>query len=66
MFPSFLTTLFFSISVVCGHRSAKIVGGNRSQLLAAHIRHLLSFRLGLHRRARLDGRNLPAVFCSAA
>ncbi|MDB6111231.1 MAG: hypothetical protein JWR69_2981 [Pedosphaera sp.] len=30
MFPSFLTTIFFSISVVCGHRSAKIVGGTEA------------------------------------
>jgi drug/metabolite transporter (DMT)-like permease len=30
MFPAFLTTIFFSISVVCGHRSAKIVGGSEA------------------------------------
>src|SRR5580698_10473467 len=28
MFTSFLTTIFFSISVICGHRSAKIIGGS--------------------------------------
>src|SRR4051812_21109049 len=30
MFPAFLTTIFFSISVVCGHRSAKLVGGSEA------------------------------------
>lgn len=28
MFAAFLTTIFFSISVICGHRSAKIIGGS--------------------------------------
>lgn len=27
MFAAFLTTILFSISVVCGHRSAKLIGG---------------------------------------
>src|SRR5437870_13747854 len=27
VFAAFLTTILFSISVVCGHRSAKLIGG---------------------------------------
>ncbi|HVV02173.1 MAG TPA: DMT family transporter [Verrucomicrobiae bacterium] len=27
MLPSFLTTFLFSLSIVCGHRSAKLIGG---------------------------------------
>jgi len=30
MFAAFLTTIFFSISVICGHRSAKLVGGSEA------------------------------------
>jgi drug/metabolite transporter (DMT)-like permease len=30
MLPSFLTTVLFSISVVCGHRSAKLIGGTEA------------------------------------
>src|SRR5581483_12075887 len=30
MFGAFLTTIFFSISVICGHRSAKLVGGSEA------------------------------------
>src|SRR6476619_4867835 len=30
MLPSFLTTILFSISVVCGHRSAKMIGGTEA------------------------------------
>ena len=30
MFAAFLTTILFSISVVCGHRSAKLIGGTEA------------------------------------
>lgn len=30
MFAAFLTTIFFSISVICGHRSAKLIGGSEA------------------------------------
>jgi drug/metabolite transporter (DMT)-like permease len=30
MFAAFLTTIFFSLSVICGHRSAKLVGGSEA------------------------------------
>jgi len=30
VFPAFLTTILFSISVVCGHRSAKLIGGTEA------------------------------------
>ncbi len=30
MLPSFLTTIFFCISVICGHRSAKLIGGSEA------------------------------------
>ncbi len=30
MLPSFLTTILFSISIVCGHRSAKMIGGTEA------------------------------------
>src|SRR6266699_659840 len=30
MFAAFLTTILFSISVVCGHRSAKMIGGTEA------------------------------------
>ncbi len=30
MIGAFLTTIFFSISVICGHRSAKLVGGSEA------------------------------------
>src|SRR5712675_872446 len=30
MLPAFLTTIFFSISVVCGHRSARLLGGTEA------------------------------------
>ena len=30
MFAAFLTTILFSVSVVCGHRSAKLIGGTEA------------------------------------
>lgn len=30
MLPSFLTTICFSISVICGHRSARLIGGSEA------------------------------------
>ncbi len=30
MLAAFLTTIFFSISVICGHRSARIIGGSEA------------------------------------
>jgi len=30
MFPAFLTTIFFSISVVCAHRSTRVIGGTEA------------------------------------
>jgi drug/metabolite transporter (DMT)-like permease len=30
MFPAFLTTILFSISIVCGHRSSKLIGGTEA------------------------------------
>jgi len=30
VFAAFLTTILFSISVVCGHRSAKMIGGTEA------------------------------------
>jgi drug/metabolite transporter (DMT)-like permease len=30
MFAALLTTIFFSISVICGHRSAKLIGGSEA------------------------------------
>jgi drug/metabolite transporter (DMT)-like permease len=30
MLPAFLTTIFFCISVICGHRSAKLIGGSEA------------------------------------
>src|SRR3982074_1750658 len=30
VFAAFLTTILFSISVVCGHRSAKLIGGTEA------------------------------------
>ncbi|HSU56619.1 MAG TPA: DMT family transporter [Candidatus Dormibacteraeota bacterium] len=30
MFAAFLTTFFFSVSVVCGHRSARLIGGTEA------------------------------------
>src|SRR5215467_9003739 len=30
MLPAFLTTILFSVSVVCGHRSAKLIGGTEA------------------------------------
>ncbi|MDQ6633042.1 MAG: hypothetical protein M3Y82_15015, partial [Verrucomicrobiota bacterium] len=30
MLAAFLTTILFSISVVCGHRSAKMIGGSEA------------------------------------
>jgi drug/metabolite transporter (DMT)-like permease len=30
MFPAFLTTIFFSISVICGSRSARLIGGTEA------------------------------------
>ena len=30
MIGAFLTTIFFSISVICGHRSAKLIGGSEA------------------------------------
>lgn len=32
MFAAFLTAILFSISVVCGHRSAKLIGGTEANL----------------------------------
>lgn len=41
MFASFLTTIFFSISAVCGHRSAKMIGGTEANFWRAAIATLL-------------------------
>ena len=30
MLPAFLTTICFSVSVICGHRSAKLIGGSEA------------------------------------
>ncbi len=66
MFASFLTTIFFSISVICGHRSAKIIGGSSAnfwRLVSATIfLSFWAFILG----TGLSGPTFPLLFLSGA
>jgi drug/metabolite transporter (DMT)-like permease len=51
MFSAFLSTLLFSVSVICGHRSAKLIGGSEANFwrlaLAAFFLGLWSFDTGV-------------------
>jgi drug/metabolite transporter (DMT)-like permease len=70
MFASFLTTIFFSISVICGHRSAKIIGGSSAnfwRLVCATI--LLSFWAFIWASifgTKVFGATFPLLFVSGA
>jgi len=66
MFAAFLTTIFFSISVICGHRSAKIIGGSSAnfwRLVCATI--FLSFWAFLIGTG-LSRSTFPLLFLSGA
>jgi drug/metabolite transporter (DMT)-like permease len=66
MFAAFLTTIFFSISVICGHRSAKIIGGSSAnfwRLVCATIfLSVWAFLIG----TGLSGTSFPLLFLSGA
>jgi drug/metabolite transporter (DMT)-like permease len=64
MFAAFLTTIFFSISVICGHRSAKLIGGSEAnfwRLVFAGV--FLSF-WAFAFRSGLSGSSFPVLFLS--
>jgi drug/metabolite transporter (DMT)-like permease len=66
MFAAFLTTIFFSISVICGHRSAKIIGGSSAnfwRLVSATI--MLSFWAFIFGTG-ISGSTFPLLFLSGA
>jgi drug/metabolite transporter (DMT)-like permease len=64
MFSAFLSTLLFSVSVVCGHRSAKLIGGSEANFwrlaLAALFLGVWSFATGVG----LGGAALPMFLLS--
>lgn len=66
MLASFLTTIFFSISVICGHRSAKIIGGSSANfwrlVCATVFLALWAFIFG----TGLSGSTLHLLFLSGA
>src|SRR5580765_7916057 len=41
MFSAFLSTLLFSVSVICGHRSAKLIGGSEANFWRLALAALL-------------------------
>ena len=66
MFAAFLTTIFFSISVICGHRSAKIIGGSEANfwrlVFASVFLAFWAFIIG----TGLSGTTFPLLFLSGA
>jgi drug/metabolite transporter (DMT)-like permease len=66
MFAAFLTTIFFSISVICGHRSAKIIGGSSANfwrlVSATMMLSLWAFSFG----TGISGSTFPLLFLSGA
>ena len=70
MFASFLTTIFFSISVICGHRSAKIIGGSSAnfwRLVCATIfLSVWAFGWALLFGTAVFGPTFPLLFLSGA
>jgi drug/metabolite transporter (DMT)-like permease len=64
MFAAFLTTILFSVSVVCGHRSAKLVGGTEANFwrvaFATFFLGIWSYSFG----AGLAGAALPVFLLS--
>src|SRR5436305_12643569 len=64
MFSAFLSTLLFSVSVICGHRSAKLIGGSEANFwrltLAAGFLGIWSFGTGVG----LGGAALPMFLLS--
>ena len=64
MFAAFLTTILFSISVVCGHRSAKLIGGTEANFwrltLATLTLGVWSYALGIG----LSGNAFPLFLLS--
>src|SRR5437763_11017034 len=64
MFAALVTTVLFSISVVCGHRSAKLIGGTEANFwrltLATLFLGIWAFGFGLG----LGGNAFPLFFIS--
>lgn len=64
MIGAFLTTIFFSISVICGHRSAKLIGGSEANFwrlaFATCFLSVWAFSLG----QGLAGASLPIFLTS--
>ena len=64
MFAAFLTTILFSISVVCGHRSAKLIGGTEANFwrltMATLMLGVWAYGFGIG----LAGDAFPAFFLS--
>jgi len=64
VFPAFLTTILFSISVVCGHRSAKLIGGTEANFWRLTV---ATFLLGIWAYTHgigLSGDAFPIFFLS--
>lgn len=70
MFAAFLTTIFFSISVICGHRSAKIIGGSSANfwrlVCATVFLSIWAFGHAWILRSGLSGSTFPLLFLSGA
>ena len=64
MFAAFLSTILFSISVICGHRSAKLIGGTEANFwrltLAAIFLGIWSYAAGIG----LGGSGFPMFLLS--
>ncbi len=64
MFAALFTTVFFSLSVICGHRSARLIGGTEANFwrvtVATILLGLWAYTMGLG----LSGAALPLFLCS--
>lgn len=64
MLAAFLTTILFSISVVCGHRSAKMIGGTEANFWRLTCATLFLGIWSFGFRMGLDGEAFPVFFFS--
>lgn len=64
MLAAFLTTILFSISVVCGHRSARLIGGTEANFWRLSLATLLLAIWGYGFGMGLSGVAFPIFFVS--